>query len=190
MSSARTLLASLIAWSAMTAVVQAQQFRRDTPARLFGEVHRMLPRNVDAAVELGDVDDDGDLDAVIGSRLHLNDGTGLLLEAPANLVSFAGRASAIALGDVDGDEDPDVFLGNSAQNGLYLNDGAGVFSDASSSLPDHSDPTRAVAMGDLDGDGRRRSSPSPTTSRRRSTSRSGPKRKRSSRSRHAAARPP
>jgi len=120
-----------------------------------------------AAIVLGDVDGDGDLDVFVGngasvpeqSRLHLNDGTGVFSDVTAtSLPALIHPTAALALGDVDGDGDLDVFLGNgtfnAAQNLLYLNDGTGVFADATAtSLPALLDKTMAVALGDVDGDG-------------------------------------
>jgi len=113
------------------------------------------------ALSMGDVDGDGDLDAVIGSgggRLHLNDGTGVFVDATTQLPYSTGGASSLALGDVDGDGDLDAVIGGGGPgwtglDRLYLNDGSGVFADASAQLPAILDDTRAVALGDLDGDG-------------------------------------
>ncbi|MCI0588292.1 MAG: VCBS repeat-containing protein [Planctomycetes bacterium] len=120
------------------------------------------------AVALGDVDGDGDLDALTGnappfgadqSRLFLNGGTAIFSNVTAtNLPALSRDTRAVALGDVDGDGDIDAFLGNSGTGGqaenLWLNGGTGVFADASATnLPPFADLTRAVGLGDVDGDG-------------------------------------
>jgi len=124
-----------------------------------------LPPDLDktTAVALGDVDGDGDLDAITGSitsgsRLYLNGGTGAFTDVTAtNLPAASGGTQALALGDVDGDGDLDAFLGKTTGLGghrLYLNGGTGVFADVSgTNLPALIDNTTAVALGDVDGDG-------------------------------------
>ena len=104
---------------------------------LFGELHRMLPADSDAddteALALGDVDGDGDLDALIGNQsdrhgsvqnnLYLNDGTGIYTDVTATYMpAITDRTYALVLGDVDGDRDLDALIGNEGQNLLLLND--------------------------------------------------------------------
>ncbi|MGD9101361.1 MAG: FG-GAP-like repeat-containing protein, partial [Anaerolineae bacterium] len=107
---------------------------------------------LDAA--LGDLDGDGDLDAVIGNDEYeagnavlLNDGKGVFL---ASGQSF-GKVSGLALGDLDGDGDLDAFATSLNRAGrVWLNDG-GTFSDSGQMLS--TVRARKVALGDLDGDG-------------------------------------
>ncbi|HKB15482.1 MAG TPA: VCBS repeat-containing protein, partial [Planctomycetota bacterium] len=135
-----------------------------------------LPADSDAtsAVGLGDLDGDGDLDAVFGvyggvnpQRLYTNDGTGHFFNASSQFPAGAYCASAVALGDADGDGDLDLFLGAfgpcttsgliTCQSGparLFLNDGSSVFSEAPLPPPPGSvEWTTSIALGDLDGDG-------------------------------------
>ena len=83
------------------------------------------------AVALGDIDGDGDIDAVFGDALFLNfrssdtvwinDGAGqFTLYAEPRLKPegdhFVGRSEAVRLGDLDGDGDLDLFVGNCCRN--------------------------------------------------------------------------
>jgi len=131
-------------------------------------------------IELGDVDGDGDLDAVIvlnvlfddngGSlgpgrnKLFENDGHGLFTEVTAGttmgLPEIYDLSEAAEFADVDRDGDLDIFIANSGLgdfNYLLLNDGHGKFT-----LPAAGDPTGFpefaelnpdVELADVDGDG-------------------------------------
>jgi hypothetical protein len=108
------------------------------------------------AVELVDVDGDGDLDLVCGNldqdRLYLNDGRGTFTDVTAGRMPVSGApTNCVVAGDVDGDRDADLVLATDGPTRLYLNDGTGRFTDAT--------PGRLagenvrVALGDVDGDG-------------------------------------
>ena len=83
-------------------------------------------------IAIGDLDSDGDLDAVV---LHfttittrLNDGAGVLL--PGSSFTSSGSPDAVALGDIDGDKDLDIVVpSESTPEGLstFLNQGTGTF---------------------------------------------------------------
>ncbi|HKB16972.1 MAG TPA: FG-GAP-like repeat-containing protein, partial [Planctomycetota bacterium] len=79
------------------------------------------------AVGLGDLDEDGDLDALLGdsiqNRLDLNLGAGVFANATAtDLPAVSQATTGIALGDLDGDGDLDAFPGiEQAQGRLYVN---------------------------------------------------------------------
>ena len=122
--------------------------------------------------DFGDVDGDGDLDAIVGrlgpEQLLINDGTGHFTDGSGRLpppLPFLQDITADArLADVDGDGDLDILLGNEnpfnpsptggAQDRLWINDGAGRFADQTAThLPVANDQTGAILPGDIDGDG-------------------------------------
>jgi hypothetical protein len=121
-------------------------------------------------LELGDVDGDGDLDAVLAdwgagnnmtngggrTRLWLNDGTARFTDATAErmppvLIRFSWD---LELADVDNDYDLDILVsckrcGNST---LFRNDGSGAFTEDVRALPQYTNNYDFEPM-DLDGDG-------------------------------------
>jgi hypothetical protein len=114
------------------------------------------------AVDLGDLDGDGDLDAFVTNypdepeEVWFNDGRGRFSDSGQRLGNE--ETYDVALGDVDGDGDLDALVANAnmfgdyAQpNRLWLNDGAGFFTptDQAPGGP----ASFSVALGDLDGDG-------------------------------------
>jgi hypothetical protein len=123
------------------------------------------------SVALGDVDDDSDLDLIVGNweaqnKVYLNDGDGHFYigdvdcTTPPDNASCLGPHSdatkSVVLGDVDNDSDLDVAVGNDdeQQNVVYLNDGTGHFnSDEDRKLGTGFDDTQDVVCGDMNGDG-------------------------------------
>ena len=116
--------------------------------------------NDSIAVELGDLDTDGDLDAVVANSgpetVWLNDGLGNFSPHP-NTPSFGGAGDSLALGDLDDDGDLDAVVGSfifTQPETVWVNDGDGNF------LPHPITPSfitggnvSGVELGDLDGDG-------------------------------------
>ncbi len=105
-------------------------------------------------VSLGDVDVDGDLDALIGNRwgiapkILINNGTGVF----SNGFIFPTSATAIGseLIDIDADGDKDALIGSGSTIAIYTNNGAGSFTVSASYLYGYK---LASKQYDLDADG-------------------------------------
>ncbi len=115
------------------------------------------------SLALGDLDGDGDLDALIVSAniyytapetIWLNDGTGNFGDAPHDTFSTDETYSKGALGDVDGDGDLDAVIANAGElNEVWLNDGHANFGIEAHSVFSNSGLSSPVVLGDVDGDG-------------------------------------
>jgi hypothetical protein len=144
----------------------------DGTGRFVDESAVRLPAAVanSTKADFGDVDGDGDLDAIVANvgpeQLLLNDGHGVFADASALLpppVSIFQNISADArFADVDGDGDLDILVSNEdpfpggvgAQNRVWIRTGAGTFQDETlTRLPAAVDQTAAMLPGDIDRDG-------------------------------------
>ncbi len=118
-----------------------------------------------SAVLLGDLDNDGDLDAYIANNLEddpddvwLNDGDGTFTFVPIDYEETANRSTYGDLGDLDGDNDLDVFLCNAYGESIVLfNNGDGTFfTDGNTYKPadaGQASTNYGIDLGDLDNDG-------------------------------------
>ncbi len=101
---------------------------------------------------LGDLNDDGYPDAVVGNReggeIWFNDGQGNFTNGNQRLGSRV--TNTIFVTDLDGDGDLDLFLGGDTSGRVWLNDGGGQFK--AGQQISHS-RYEAVAVGDVTGDG-------------------------------------
>ena len=119
---------------------------------------------------LGDLDGDGDLDAVFAnplthdSEVWLNDGTGVFVDTDQQLTRYG---HGVGVADLDGDGDLDAVIACHqfrTPSKVYLNDGAGVLSEAGD-LGDASLSGTGLNLVDVNGDGVRSTSTSPTMPR-------------------------
>lgn len=128
----------------------------------FADSGQTLGNERSQEVVLGDLDGDGDLDALVGNQgkaqVWLNDGRGLLSEISQEMEIESGWDMSLDLGDLDGDGDLDAFLVVMEGTGrVLLNEGGtqggipGAFQDSGQRLNIRA--AFCVALGDLDGDG-------------------------------------
>jgi len=138
-------------------------FTDETVARTGGHtgIHR--------GVELGDIDNDGDLDVILVQdfnrlpNLLINNGLGFFtVEGAARLPALSSSSSRAQFGDIDNDGDLDIYIDNGGttnrfgcgQNRIYVNNGLGFFTDETSTR--HPIGTTCepmdVIFGDIDND--------------------------------------
>jgi WD40 repeat protein len=107
----------------------------------------------------GDLDADGDLDAVFAnqqrnySQVWLNDGEGNLVDTSQQLTQYG---HGVGVADFDHDGDLDAFIAChffTTGSKVYLNDGAGALADSGQDLEDASMSANDLNLLDVDGDG-------------------------------------
>lgn len=114
---------------------------------------------------LGDLDGDGDLDAVLAnplknySQVWLNDG-GAQKGAPGHFTNTGQRLTqyghGVGVADFDGDDDLDAFIACHffvSPSRVYLNDGNATFQDTGQDLGDAKTSGAELNLVDLNGDG-------------------------------------
>ena len=136
-------------------------------AGFFTNSGQELGTNESHGVSLGDVDNDGDIDAFVANsnqpnRLWINQGgdqggtAGEFLDSGQALGNFGSEA--VVLADLDGDRDLDAYVANYQQpDRVWINQGgdqggsAGTFLDSMQELENNA--SYRLALGDLDNDG-------------------------------------
>lgn len=134
------------------------------PRESFSAITNLVPTNVRSRIAIGDLDGDGDQDALLSTPgptplrntyFLRNDGTGQLVPLPCGL-SFHG--GPVSLADVDGDGDLDALIldvesaiASTGTLSLHLNDGFGTFVQSPATLP--TGPFTAAGWVDFDSDG-------------------------------------
>ena len=129
------------------------------PAALFARSSQELGLRETFQAGLGDLDGDGDLDAVFANPMHnpaevwLNDGRGLLVNTGQQLTEYG---HGVGLADFDGDGDLDAFIvchQSVLPSKVYLNDGQGKFTDSGQDLDDARSSGVDLNILDLNSDG-------------------------------------
>ncbi len=121
-----------------------------------------LPATNGGAIAVGDVNNDGFLDVIIGNLNQvnfcmINNGDGSFTnETTARLPGTIKSTDYALLEDIDGDGDLDLFFANRDGNEILINNGTGVFEDQSAQrLPQGVNmDTRKACFGDVNNDGK------------------------------------
>jgi len=125
------------------------------------EIAGFLPATNGGGIAVGDLNNDGFLDIVIGNLNQqnfclINDGTGNFINETTERLPAAQRdTDDLKLADVDNDGDLDLFVANRNGNRMLINNGDGIFEDETSQrIPQGIDmDTRKACFGDVNGDG-------------------------------------
>ena len=121
----------------------------------FTDSGQEIGRAISTTAVSGDVDNDGDIDVIVGNifdnnnYLWLNDSLGQFTYGQTLDINGGG----VDLKDIDGDGDLDAFIARySGDNHIWLNDGNGNFTKEPTAIGNITE-SWGIALGDLDGDG-------------------------------------
>lgn len=121
-------------------------------AGVFADSGQKLGSQSSFSIAVGDLDGDGDLDALVGNRgpdeVWLNDGLGNFTDSGQTLGNSHTRF--VYLADLDNDGDLDAFTGGTSSGRLWFNDGEGRFKAGQKLSYSR---YHAPALGDVDGNG-------------------------------------
>ncbi|MBZ0256775.1 FG-GAP-like repeat-containing protein, partial [bacterium] len=110
---------------------------------------------VSHAIELGDFDHDGNLDAVVANEvsdiLAINQGQSF--KANRNIFDPPVASYNVKLGDLNDDGNLDAIFARDGHNPIFFGDGAGSFTTPGYEIGGEFSNTRDIAVGDLDADG-------------------------------------
>ena len=137
-----------------------------TPVPTFRRSEQLFEHAATNHIALGDLDSDGDLDAVFSnmgfniSRVYLNDGHGHYTATKQELTQ---QGHGVDIGDLDADGDLDIFMTcadfgvgngwNYGQSVAYLNDGNATFTPSEQKMDDSLLSGNAASLFDIDNDG-------------------------------------
>jgi hypothetical protein len=128
----------------------------------FIDSEQILGNRSASGVDLGDIDNDGDLDAFVingewnvdqPNEIWINNSKGIFTKSAQQFQN--SRSGRIDFGDLDGDGDLDAYIGyynfiGGTPSEIWFNDGKGIFTDSGQRLGNRNGSSQ---LADLDGDG-------------------------------------
>lgn len=121
----------------------------------FTDSGQRLGETNSTAVDLGDVDHDGDLDALVGNDhgavLWVNQGKNSATFALSAQTFSGGQITSVFLSDLDNDNDVDALIGGLRKAVIWWNDGQGNFSQSDQRF--RYTQRYGVTVGDFNDDG-------------------------------------